>query len=690
MKTKSFPAIAACSLVAVNGNAVAQEDDEHHQVDEIVVSAIPLERTVEALSQSTAVIAGDALARKQDISIGEVVDGELGVSATYFGPVSSRPVIRGQYGERVLVLANGLDSLDASALSEDHATSVDSLLASHVEIIRGPATLIYGSGAAGGIVNVVDSRIHETGLESNLSGAVSFTTDSALDSDATALKVDFGDDLFVGHFDYMKRSSGEVEIPGFAESDILMRMEGEEEGDEESFGFIENSDSETEASALGFSYIGSDGNFLGFAVSSYETNYGIPGHSHGHEHDHDEEHEGEHGGEEEETIRIDLDQNRYEVRGQLALGGMFEAARLSLASTDYAHTEFEGASVGTVYKTDGTDLRIDFLQKASDRLAGTIGLQYKEVALDAIGEEAFVPASETEQIGLYAFQEWSVSNRWVLQGSARVERQTITTAAFDDYENSSVGASIGSIFDLSDSLKLSANLAVTERHPNATELYAFGPHVAVERFERGAVALGNGELDNETSTNVDVTLRGELDRFTWAVTAFHNDVADYILLSPTMEEEDGLPVYDFRQADATLYGMEAELLTDILRLGDRHMHVRLFGDFVHAEESNGNYLPRITPNRFGASLHYSDRGFDASVSAVRHSSQTRLAENELPTDGYTMVDAELSYRFGSPNLLVYLRGVNLGDEEARRHTSPLKDLAPLPGRSMRVGLRMDF
>ncbi len=703
MKSKKFPAVAVCGLVAVTGPALAQ-DDEQEQVDEIVVTALPLGKTVEALTQPTTVLSGDDLARSQDISLGETIADELGVSSTYFGPVASRPVIRGQAGERVQVLSNGLDSLDVSALSEDHAVTIDNLLADHVEIVRGPATLIYGSSAAAGIVNVVDSRIHTSPLESDFSGAVSVTSDSALGSNAGAAKIDFGDETFIGHFDFMRRSSDDVEIPGFAESAILRQMEAEEAGEEgeeeENEGFIENSASETESSAFGFSLLGSGDNFLGFSVSNYETNYGLPGghgHEHGEEHDEDhdedhgdEDHGEEHGEEEEEVVSIDLEQTRYEVRGQLGLGGFFDAARLSLAHTDYEHTEFEGAEVGTVYQNEGTDIRIDLLQKESDVLAGTVGLHYKELDFDAVGEEAFVPPSDSEQLGIYAFQEWTVSDRLVLQGSARFENQTITTADFPEYDESAFGASVGTLFDLTDTLVLSANLALTERHPNSTELYANGPHVAVERFERGSVTLGNGVLDKETSTNIDVTLRGDYDRFTWAVTAFHNDVSDYILLSPTAEEEDGFQVFDFRQSDAELYGLEAEALFDIINTEGRHLHARVFGDFVHAEEDNGNYLPRITPMRLGASLHFAQDQFDASVSVVNYSEQEKVALNELPTDSYTMVDAELSYRFGQPNMLVYLRGLNLGDEDARRHTSPLKDVAPLPGRSIRLGLRMDF
>lgn len=684
MKNRKLVAAACGGLLLAPLMGVAQENDDHHDMDEIVVKAVPLGRTVEALTQSTSVITGDALVRAQDTSIGEVIDGQLGVSATYFGPISSRPVIRGQFGERVLVLSNGLDTLDASALSEDHAVSIDSILAESVEIIRGPATLLYGSNAAGGIVNVVDSRIRETPIDPGFSGAAALSVDEATGGENGALKLNYATDRIIAHFDIMRRETDNVDIPDFAESEILRTLEGELDGEPE--GVLENSDSETDSYAVGLTLLGDDGDFLGFSFSDYETNYGIPG---GHAH---EEEEGATEEEEEEIIRIDLEQQRFEVRGQLGLQGWFEALTLKAAQNDYGHVELEGDEIGTIYDTDATEIRLELLQKASDVLAGTIGLQYKSIELDAIGEEAFVPPSDTTQIGLYAFQEWTVSDRLTLQGSARLEQQDIDTPALDDYSASSAGFSIGSIFALGDDLALSANIGVTERHPTATELFAFGPHLAVQRFERGSVALGLGELDKELSTNIDVTLRGQYNRLTWAVTAFNNDISDYVVLSPTgeIDDDEGLPVFDFRQTDASLYGLEAELLVDILHNDNQHLHARFFGDFVHAEEDNGNYLPRITPMRYGTSLHFMQQGFDASVTVTYTDDQTKTATNELATDGFTIVDAELSYRVSEPNLVVFLQALNLGNEDARRHTSPLKDLAPLPGRSIRAGLRWDF
>lgn len=700
MKTSISAALGAALLssaaLAQSGpNSAAQ--DEHHQLNEIIVTAKPLERTVEQLAQPATVLTGATLTLAQSSSLGETLAEQPGVSSTYFGPIASRPVIRGQFGERVEMLSNGLSALDASALSEDHAVSIDSILAESVEIIRGPATLLYGSGAAGGIVNVVDSRIHRVAPELPLSGAVSLGTDSAIEGRSGAFKLDFGNENVVFHVDYMRRDTDNIEIPGFAESALLRRLEeleeeGEEHGEEEEeeFGIVENTDSETESGAAGVTLFGERGR-IGVSVSRFETNYGIPGE---HEHAHEEEEPGlGEEEEEEEIIRIDMEQTRVDVEGELYLDGFFEAVNFKFASNDYEHVELEGPEVGTLYDNQGIDARIELPHRQIGNFVGAIGLQYKSLDFDAVGEEAFVPPSETDQIALFAFEEYAAGPDLTLQASARIERQEISTPGQSDYSETALGAAFGAIWQWTDALTLSGNLSLTERHPNSTELFADGPHLAVQRFERGAVTLGLGELDKELSRNLDVTLRGNFDRVEFAVTAFLNDVSDYIVLSPTAEIEDELQVFDFGQTDAELYGFEAEALVDIFESlnTDTHVHVRLFADMTRGEDTVANTdLPRLPPLRYGLGLHYQRAGFDASVSATRHDEQDRVAPNELPTEAFTMVDAQVSYTFDEPGVLVFLKGRNLGDEDARRHTSPLKDLVPLPGRSLIAGLRWDF
>ena len=301
-------AVAIATAVAPVTSAAQDDEDGHHEIDQIIVTATPLSRTVEELAQPTTVLFGDELARKQSTSLGETLSQEPGLSSTYFGPVSSRPVIRGQYGERVKILANGLDSLDASALSEDHQVTIDPLLSNRIEIIRGPATLLYGSTAAGGLINVVDTRFVERPVDSGFSGGVALGADTAVGSRDAALRGQFAVGGIVFSADYTNRSTDNIEIPGFAESAILRELEEaeggeEEEGEEEALGVVENTDSETSNGAVGVSFVGDRG-FFGVSFSGFDSEYGIPGH-----HEHGEEDPGAPVPpieEEEEFVRIDL------------------------------------------------------------------------------------------------------------------------------------------------------------------------------------------------------------------------------------------------------------------------------------------------------------------------------------------------------------------------------------------------
>jgi len=359
---------------------------------------------------------------------------------------------------------------------------------------------------------------------------------------------------------------------------------------------------------------------------------------------------------------------------------------------DYEHTELEGAETGTIYDVQGADGRIELRHAKLGVMEGAFGLQYRREDFAAIGDEAFLPKSDSESFSLFLFEEFALSDTWILQASARYEDQSISGADLvEKYDEGAFGASLGAVWRASDDIRVSANLAVTERHPTTTELYADGAHVAADRYERGSVTLGNGILSKETSTNLDLTVHGDTTRWEWSITGFVNSVDDYILLRPTALELDGFQVFDFAQADVEFTGIEAEAMFEIVDKDDRHMHVRLFTDFVNAEEdSTGENLPRIPPQRFGVGLHGGWDNFDGSIDAIFADDQNDVAENELPTEGYTLLNASLSYTFPDSELMLMLRGSNLLDEDIRQHTSPLKDLVPLPGRSVHFGLRFEF
>lgn len=683
-------------LAACPPALLAAEPSGHgHDIEEITVTATPLKRSSAELAQPTAVLTGEALAKKQGSSLGETLSGETGVTSTYFGPVSSRPVIRGQAGERVRVLQDSLDVADVSALSEDHQVAIEGILLERVEIVRGPATLLYGSGASGGLVNVIDNRIAEEAPEASVSGKIAASADSAIDGRAVAGRIDGGNDGVAFHADFSRRINGNVEVPGFVESAVLRAAEGEAD-DEAERDIAENTDGKTESGAVSVSLFGDSG-FAGMSFSRLDSNYGVPG-----EHEHEHEDEGVNGRpafrplgalaeEEEENVRIDLEQTRIDLKARYSFDALIEDARLRMGRNDYTHTELEGDEIGTVFESESLETRVELSHKPLFGWTGAFGFQRKSVDFNAIGDEAFVPRSETIQNALFLFEERPIGDT-ILQAGARLEHQSLDAdGANERYSGTAFAMSLGALHQLKDTVTIAANLSLSERHPNATELYADGPHIALGRFELGAVSQGLAIFDKEHTTNLDLTFKGEYERLRWSFTGFLSDVSDYIFAAPTGAEEDALPVFAFRQTDAEFYGFETEARFEIADTDGGHLHAHVFGDFVYGEENgDGPYLPRLPPLRYGIGFDFDRGNMAAAIRAVRHERQDKTASGELPTEAYTLVSAEIDYHFENRGLWFFLKGTNLTDEDARQHASPVKDLLPLPGRGVHAGLRYEF
>jgi len=656
--------------------ALGADSPHSGELTGIVVTATPLGGDRLSTAQPTSVIAGDDLVLSLAPTIGETVAGEPGVSSTFFGPAASRPVIRGLGGDRVRVLTDGLATLDVSGLSEDHAVAIDPALADQVEVVRGPATLLYGSGAAGGVVNVVTNRLHDR-VPDGVEGLVELRGDSVLAERAVAGRIDAGVGRLALHLDAVWRETDDYDIPGFTQSRQLREQliaAGEEPSEER--GTVENSWSDTQSGGVGISYVGEDWTF-GLALSRHETEYGIPG---GHEHD--EEPGG--GGEEEHEeggVYIDLEQDRLD----LALGRTFangNRLRLTGALNDYQHAEVEpSGEVGTLYEVDGRELRLALDHALPGGFNGTGGIQWQEVELVATGEEAFVPESRTRTLGAFLFEQRDFE-RFTLELGARLDRQEIDGPKVPGYDDTAINLSAGAIRPLGGGLALVGQLARSERHPSATELYVDGPHAATGQYE-----IGNPDFDTEVGLQGDFGLRFDDGGVSAELRVFLADYDGYRFLSPTGEVLDGLPVYQFLQEDAGFYGLEA---TASLPLGAGGWSLGLSADAVRGRLDQGGDLPRIPPLRLGAELAWQRDRLRAALTARYSFEQDKVAANELPTDAFTMLNAELSWRPGSGSTLLFLRGTNLLDEEVRYHTSPLKDEAPLPGRSLAAGVRFSF
>ena len=675
---RSLALASSLSVLAVPA-ALAQ----HPDLEEVVVTASPLRATAMDLAQSAVVLSGDDLTRQIGSSLGESLASQLGVTASYFGPKASRPIIRGLSGERVLMLLNGVSALDVSNLSPDHSVAVEPLLADQIEVLKGPTTLLFGSGAVGGVVNTVDGRIPTDPDREPVEGGLELRGDTVSDERSIAGRLDGTVNSFGWHVSGYSRETDDITIPGLDWSRYIIDEELAEGADiDATDGRVPNSDSESDGYTAGFSWFG-DNSLIGFAYGRAETNYGLPG-------------PGEHAEEAEpvvalaasaadESVRIDQQSDRYDFRAEWReLGGFVDSVDVRTAYVDYQHLELEGSEVGTQFDQTGLDARLHLGHREVAGWSGTFGLQYTTVDLEAVGAEAYIPPAETTGLGVFVVEQRKFDD-WTVDVGARVEQQDIDVEdGRKDYDGTAFSVAAGLLWDWTDELAVAVHLTRSERHPQAAELYADGPHLAVQRFE-----IGDEDLDTEIANTLDFGLRRE-GTIAWRASIFYSDFSDYIFPSPTDLEEDGLPVYVYRQDDAEFYGAEGEVEFPLWSQDQRALTGKIGADYVRGKLANGDDLPQMPPLRVTGMVEYDAGPLHGSLGVSWYDDQDNLAANELPTDGYTMVDFEVSYRWErwQPGVLFFLRGGNLLDEEARRHSSPLKDYVPLPGRNLTLGVRI--
>jgi iron complex outermembrane receptor protein len=628
--------------------------EQAHKLDEVEVTALPIKQSADDVIAPVSVLAGAALDDAKAGTLGETVAKQPGVQTTYFGPGVGRPVIRGLDGPRVGVLSNGASSGDVSTVSQDHAVSIEPFLADQIEVLKGPATLLYGSGAIGGVVNVVDGRIPDQKPDRPFSGRVELRGNDGSNERTGMARVDAVAGDFVLHADGTYRDTDDYDGPD---------------------GKIANSFLTTKSGSFGGSWIGDRG-YLGLAVSRFLDHYGNPAEP-------GDPAEGEGG------VTLKLQQTRYDLKGALNLdAGALEAVRVNVSHTDYAHTEFEGADVGTVFLSQSNEGRIELVQGDVAGWRGAFGLQFLRRDFEAIGEEAFVPQTLTRSYGLFGMEqrEW---DRFKLDLGARIDRHTTDPLDGEKRNFSPLSLSAGMAFKLADGWHLNLNLDRAQRAPAEEELFANGPHVATESFEVGLPAA-----DKETSNQFELGLHFHSEFVDAKVSGYINRFNDYIYLADTGETQDDLPLRQWSQADARFHGFEGEALFKLSEGASGHYDLRIWGDTVRASlDDGGGNLPRIAPARVGADLKWSADAWRASVGAARYFKQDRTAPFETPTDGFTLVNAHLSYTLDASDTTsweVFLDGTNLTNQTARLSTSYIKDKAPLPGRAVAFGVRAFF
>ncbi len=632
--------------------------DEPIQLENYVVSATPFRRDQAELAATTHVLSGGALAQSIRGSLGETLADQPGISATSFGPGASRPVIRGLGNDRVLILTNGSESLDASVTSPDHAVAIDPLLADRIEVVRGPATLLYGGSAIGGLVNTLDPRLpRELPASADIRLRSRFGT--AAEERAGAFTTTAAAGNFVWHADAAVRRTDDLRINGFADP-----------ADPVNENRLTNSATDSHTFGGSLSYFGQPGR-LGLAASSLETTYGVVA---------------------EPDVTIELEQRRLDTEAELARRstGPITSARLRVGFADYEHRELEGSDIGTIFKNRGFDARLEVLhEKLLGALDGAWGLQAAQNKLEAIGDEAFLPPSRTRTLALFAFEEMK-SGAFTHQFGARGESQKIRPDSADTRSDETLSASYGLVFAPSPARNFAVSLSHSERAPNAQELFSDGPHVGTNAYE-----IGDPTLPVERALGLELTARQRTGPVTGALSLFAQRFNNFIYENPTGAQDpvDGLDIYQYIARDVDFLGGELEAIWHLHESKAHTFDLRATADLVRARDPDTKQnLPRITPRRATLALDYRGEKLTASLAVQGVDRARHLAANETPTSSYTLVHASVGYcfQFQKIHCDVFLRGSNLTNRAARNHVSFLKDLAPLPGRDVTLGVDLRF
>ncbi|MBD8548519.1 TonB-dependent receptor [Sphingomonas sp. CFBP 8760] len=673
---------------------------------DIVVTA-PFRQSEADVLSGTSIVTGEELQRSLRPTIGETLARQPGVSATSFGPNASRPVLRGFQGERIRVLTDGIGSIDVSNTSVDHAVAINPLIAERVEVLRGPSALLFGSSAVGGVVNVIDTRIPRTVPENGyrLGGTATYGSAANERSGSAAADVAVGAG-FVVHADGSYLKTDDLEIGGFAlsreqraaslaaASAAQPAVPGEEAidfaGNAAIRGRLPNTASETWNVGVGAALI-RDGGSLGVSYSRYDSLYGVPVRY------------ATQVGQEQEAPRIDLKQDRVDLRAEVATGGNFlDRIRLRAGFADYTHAELEpDGEVGTTFMNQGLEGRLEFVQANRGGWQGASGVQVFNRRFDVEGDEAFLPRNETSQVGLFTLQQYS-AGPFRAEAGGRYERTSVDArtglddarffAGGRDFE--AVSGSLGASYEVAQGVRIGLNGSRTERAPSAEELFANGPHAGTQSYE-----LGSPNFRLEKSWGLEATLHAHREAWSFDAAAYYNWFSNYIFESqvdpgaceaaaaPSGREVD-LPCFQYAQADARYYGLEAEANVRLATIGGYRINADLLGDWVHAKVVDRGPVPRIPPMRLLGGLEAQGDRITARAEVEHSFKQDRVTQFETETGAFTLVNASVALKpFGVDNgTTLTLSANNIFDVNARRHASFLKDFAPLAGRDLRATL----
>jgi iron complex outermembrane recepter protein len=675
----------------------AEDTSVNIEAPAVAVTGNPLGVASDELIVPVATLNGRELSLQRESTLGETLKSIPGVSSTYYGPGASRPIIRGLDGDRVKIMQNGVGILDASSLSFDHAVALDPLVIEQVDVVRGPAALLYGGSGVGGVVNASDNRIPKEAVE-GITGRGETKFGGADDQKSGAVVLDAGNGILAIHGDAYRRDSNDLDIPGYQASRRL-RQQQAADGDTVDLRKhkLDNSSQQGDGGALGAS-LTFDKGYAGLSYSTFNSNYGSVA---------------------EPGVRIDMESNRWDLATAFHdLGPLISGVKFRMAHTDYQHREIEDGEIGTTFRNSGIEGTFEAMHGKIGNLTGVLGVQYQNTDFEALGDEAFVPRTNTDNKAFYMYEELPVElfDRHALKLSfgGRIEHDKLSSSGGgpDDVNNPGTprfgssqsktfapfSAAFGALYAFDEHWALTGNLAHTERAPTYNELFANGPHLATGQYE-----VGDPDLDLETSNGIDTQIRWKSGSHSFSAGVFYTRFNNFLSLSDTgrTRDVDGTinpvaPEEELSEANiigvrATFRGFESEGKFRIYE-GYGDIDLKLRGDYVRATNTDtGQPLPRISPLKLGAGLDYKLDRFGARLDVLHAFGQSRTDTFELATSAYTSVNATVTYLMPSAfHLEVFAKADNLLDEEIRDHSSYLKDISPMGGRSILLGLRGEF
>jgi len=713
MKSYIFPFLLTASLGFAQEKAV---DKPITELGALTIESSPLGTKSNKSTQAWSVLTDQELERAKGTTIAETLMDTPGVSQTHFGPSANRPIIRGMDKFRVRVLQNGTDSFDVSAQSEDHAVPIDPLMVDRIEILRGSSALLHGGSAIGGVVNVIDRSIPTSPYDSP-GASLRSSYNSVNDGWNYGAMAFGGSDKLSFQINGFKRDYNDYDAPTFYTED---HHDGSVEGP---FNKVKNSHGVSSSVGLGGSYL-LDSGFAGFSFSSYENDYGVPG---------------EHAV--NETL-IEMKNDRFEFRSEIEVSDSdwLTGIDLNIGYGDYKHSEsgFEEENgtrdwhTHSTYLREGFEGRIAFNHETGD-LRGVFGLHGIFDEFKIQGEESIlgglskptannpaISSEDSSKIALFLIEEYDLNEDTTLNAGIRwesIDRDYESTIS--DREDTTFSASGGVSHDLSEIWNISGNLSYSERAPDTAELYSDGAHHATESFE-----IGNPNLDTESAVGVEIIVRKTVGKVTGQFSAFHTKYNDYIFLEDaeqvrdgegnlgdqpgpngTLGDEDdtfasgaeGLPVKNYEAVKAEFQGIEVEIDWLAMESPGWNLMLSAYGDMVRGKnKTESTNLARIPAARLGIGFEVQQEKLDFGMKLTRSLKQDRVAahgdHSEEPTAAYSILNAFASYdvSFGDSVGELFVKGSNLTDELAYNHASVLKQFAPLPGRSVEIGLKFDF